>query len=180
MFSNALKIPKDRIAVLIGKHGEVKTELEEATGTKLIIDSTEGDVIIESEDSMQIFIVTDIIKAIARGFNPQIARLLLKQDYLFEIIDVSEYTKSKDSMQRLKGRVIGHDGKARGTIERSTETYISVYGKTICIIGRAEQAGFARKAIEMLLEGGTHTSIFKWLERKNVELKKKDLVDPGF
>jgi len=39
-----LKIPKERVAVLIGKNGEVKKELEEYTSAKIEIDSKEGDV----------------------------------------------------------------------------------------------------------------------------------------
>ena len=39
-YSNELKIPKERVAILIGKKGEVKKELEDRTKTKIIIDSS--------------------------------------------------------------------------------------------------------------------------------------------
>ena len=42
-----LKIPKDRIAVLIGKNGEVKREIEELTESRIEIDSKEGDVVFD-------------------------------------------------------------------------------------------------------------------------------------
>ena len=51
-----------------------------------------------------------------------------------------------------------------------TETYLSVYGKTISILGRPENVTTARKAIESLLAGSPHASVYKWLEKKRREL----------
>ena len=53
--------------------------------------------------------------AIARGFNPELSLLLLKPDYAFEIVQIKDYAKTKNSMLRLKGRVIGQEGKSRKT-----------------------------------------------------------------
>ena len=39
-YSNELKIPKERVAILIGKKGEAKKELEERTKTKIIVERT--------------------------------------------------------------------------------------------------------------------------------------------
>jgi ribosomal RNA assembly protein len=69
-------------------------------------------------------------------------------------------------MQRLKGRVIGAKGKARKAIEELTQTNISVYGKTIAIIGEIQNVGTARRAIESLLMGSMHATVFKWLEKQ--------------
>ena len=51
-FQYNIKIPKERIAVLIGKKGEVKKTLEGETGTKILVDSKEGDVIVQGEDAL--------------------------------------------------------------------------------------------------------------------------------
>ena len=129
-YSYELKISKDRLAVLIGKDGEVKKDLESATNTEITIDSREGDILVSGEDALGLYTAREIIKAIGRGYNPNIAKMLLKADYCFEIIVVSDFAgKSKDAIGRLKGRVIGRDGKSRKVIEELTETYISVYGK---------------------------------------------------
>ena len=173
-YSYELKIPKDRIAVLIGKSGDIKKKIETETHSKLHIDSKEGDIRISGEDSMGLFTAREIIKAIGRGFSPEISMLVLKSDYLLEIITISDYTgKSKNSSIRLKGRVIGADGKTRRFVEDATETYISVYGKTIGIIGEAEATMLARRAIESLLKGAPHSSVYKWLERKKKDLERK-------
>lgn len=173
-FSYELKIPKDRIAVIIGPKGATKKELQEQTRTKINVDSKEGDVQLIGRDSLALFALREVIKAIGRGFNPEIATLLLKQDYVLEVVDITEYNRQKTHIQRLRGRVIGADGKARVTLERLTETFIVVYGKTISIIGNTERSLLARRAVETLLEGSTHASVYKWLEKQGKQLRKKE------
>ncbi len=178
VFSYELRIPKSRVAVLIGKEGVIKRELEAATGTKLEIDSKEGDVFLSGKDALGLYTAREIIKAIGRGFNPEIAQLLLKQDYVFEMVYMQDYSgKSKDVMLRLKGRVIGKEGKSRKLIEELTEAYISVFGKTISMLGQPENVAAARHAIEALLRGSTHSSVYKWLEKRRRELKRRKLID---
>lgn len=172
-YSYELKIPLNRVAVLIGKSGSVKKEIESITKTSLDIDSKEGEVIVTGEDALGMFSAREVIKAIGRGFNPDFAQQLLKGDYVLEIVDVSEYTgKSKNKMLRMKGRVIGSEGKSRKMIEKLTETYISVFGKTIGIIGKAENVYMAKKAVDSLLSGSPHSNVYRWLERQRVKLKR--------
>ena len=177
-FSYEIKVPKSRIAVIIGKEGVVKKDLEECTNTKLNIDSKEGDIIITGEDALNLYSAREIIKAIGRGFNPELAKLLLKPDYGLEIIDLRDYIgKSLDAMIRVKGRVIGKDGKSRRIIEELTECHISVFGKTISIIGLPETASNARKAIESLLRGSTHANVYKFLEKKRRGMKRNSMTN---
>ncbi|MBI2656186.1 RNA-processing protein [Candidatus Woesearchaeota archaeon] len=176
-YSYELKVPRNRVAVIIGKNGSVKKELEEATKTKLSIDSKEGDVFVSGEDALGLYTAREIIKAIGRGFNPDIARLLLKPDYIFEVVDLSEFVKSKEAMLRLKGRVIGKDGKSRMLIEELTECNISVFGKTISVIGLPESSANARQAIESLLRGSTHANVYKWLEKRRRDLKRRAMIE---
>lgn len=177
-YSYELKVPKNRVAVIIGKEGSIKKEIEESTKTKLNIDSKEGDVFVSGEDALGLYTAREIIKAIGRGFNPEIARLLLKSDYVLEVVDISEYVgKSKEAMLRLKGRVIGKEGKSRRLIEELAECNISVFGKTISIIGLPESVSNARHAVESLLRGSTHANVYKWLERRRREFKRRSLME---
>lgn len=172
-FMYELKVPKDRVAVLIGKEGKVKKEIEEETKTKLEIDSKEGDVFLKGEDALGLYNAREVVQAIGRGFNPEIALLLLKPDYSFEVINIKDYAgKSKETELRLKGRVIGREGKSRKLIEELSESYVCVYGKTISIIGSPESAAIAKQAIGSLLRGSTHANVYKFLEKKRRELKK--------
>lgn len=172
-----LKIPEERVPILIGKNGKIKKELEELSKCKIDVDSKEGDIFIIGEDSLALFMVREIIHAIGRGFNPQIAKLLLKQDYVFELVNMNDFIKTKNDLIRLRGRVIGTDGKTRALIEELTETYVSVYGKTVGIIGEAENVPIAKRAIESLLRGSPHSNVYKWLEKQRRDLKRRKMMD---
>ncbi len=166
-----LKIPKERIAVLIGKEGDIKKKLEEETDTEINIDSKEGEVTVSGSDALDLLTAREIIKAVGRGFNPEIAMLLLKPDYGLEIISINDYAKTSNDAIRLKGRVIGKEGKARRIIEDMTGCSISVYGKTLAIIGESEKLAIARKAVDSLLKGSPHSRIYRWLERQRRQMR---------
>ncbi len=174
-FQYELKIPKDRVAVLIGKKGKIKKDIETATKTKLQIDSKEGDVFISGKDALSLFNAREVAKAVGRGFNPEIAMLLLKQDYALEIVDIEGYARTKNHLKRVKGRLIGTEGKARRTIETLTDCYLCVYGKTVSIIGNVENVILARRAVEGLLRGALHGNIYKWLEKRRKEIMQKEI-----
>ena len=176
-YSYELKIPQERVAVLIGKKGEVKKTIESDTKTQIKVDSLEGDIFVYGKDALGLYTAREVVRAIGRGFNPEIAKLLLKQDYVFEYIELNDYAgKSKNTLLRLKGRVIGKEGRSRMLIEELSEAYISVYGKSVSIIGTAESAAIAKRAVEALLKGSTHASVYKWLEQKRRELKRKRII----
>jgi len=179
-YSYDLRITKDRIAVLIGVKGETKNELEKATNCKINIDSKEGDVTITGKDAIGLFALREVIKAISRGFNPEIAKQLVKPDYVLEVISLNDYSKEQSHQLRLKGRVIGADGKSRNTLEALTNCSISVYGKTIAIIGNVEDIGNCKRSVETLLAGSPHANVYKWLERQKKLSKQNVMGEPGF
>ena len=80
------------------------------------------------------------------------------------------------SSDRLRGRIIGKDGRSREQIEHMTECDVSVFGKTVAIIGLPEHIKIARSAIDMLLQGLPHEMVFAFLERKRREMKQ-DMID---
>ncbi len=172
-FCYELKLPKERVAVLIGKKGSVKKEIEDETSTKIDIDSKEGDVVVSGKDALKLFSAREIIRAISRGINPGVAMQLLKQDFSLEIIPLMDYIKNKNHLPRIRGRLIGRDGKSRQTIERLTDTAICIYGKTVAIVGRVENVQIAHKALIQLIGGSRHATVFRWLERKRAELKRQ-------
>ncbi|MFT4343366.1 MAG: KH domain-containing protein [Candidatus Woesearchaeota archaeon] len=172
-YLNQVKIPLDRVAVLIGKDGETKEHIEKETSCSIDIDSKEGEVSIQGADPLKMFICGEITKAIGRGFNPEIAILLTKIDYVLEIISINEFAKTQNDVIRLRGRVIGKEGKSRKIIEDILEVHICIYGKTISIIGRGESVSLARRAVESLLNGSTHATVYKWLEKQRSMFKQK-------
>jgi ribosomal RNA assembly protein len=174
-FVYEIKVPKERIAVLIGKKGEVRRKIEDSMHVKMTIDSREGDVEIQGADALELYTTRDIIRSIARGFNPDIALLLLKQDYVFELIDMTRYVK-ENHLMRIKGRIIGKSGKAREVLEELTECYISVYGKSIGVIGEVESVRLCKRALESLVQGAPHAVVYKWLERRRKEIRARTML----
>lgn len=175
-----VKIPKERIGVLIGPDGNVKKEIAELSGVKLRVSSETGDVEIAltpgASDPTVIFRGKDIVTAIGRGFSPQHALRLLDDEVSLVVIDLRDYFgKSKADIQRTKGRIIGRNGKTRRTIEELTGANVSVYGHTVSIIGEAGQFEAARDAIEMLIQGRQHRTVYRFLHRKRMKLRKEAL-----
>ncbi len=172
-FTYELKAPKERVAVLIGKKGEVKRYIEEQTNCKLNIDSKEGDVIVSGKDGISLFTAKEIIRAISRGFVPEKAFLLLNQDYQLEVIDISDYAKNLD---RVKARIIGTGGKARKTMEDLTGCYISVYGKTISVLGEIEDLFNTAEAVKELVRGAPHRNVYSKLEKMKRRRKVEKII----
>jgi len=165
-----VKIPSERIGVLIGADGSTKRQIEERSGVTLRIDSESGSVTIDSSDSLSAMRASDVVKAIGRGFSPERAlRLLDDETLVFDLIDLSDMTQ-KD-IKRVKGRIIGKDGRTRELIEELLDVKISVYGKTVGTIGDPVRVQAARKAIEMLIEGAPHGTVYSYLEKKRREWK---------
>ncbi len=179
--STFTKIPKDRIGALIGEDGTVKADIEKKLGVELAIDSESGDVNIalspNVQDPSMLFRAQEVITAVGRGFSPDRAfRLVRDEDAALEVIDLREiFGRSESELQRVKGRIIGQEGKTRRIIEELTDAEISVHGHTVSIIADLDEMEIAREAVQMLLRGSQHSKVYNFLNRKRRDLKKKKL-----
>jgi ribosomal RNA assembly protein len=179
--SQLVKIPKERVGALIGPEGKTKKYIEDSLSIDLKIDSESGDVNIalagDAEDPSLFFRAKDVINAIGRGFSPEHAfRLIRNEDAVLDIIDLrTTFGRSESDIKRVKGRIIGMNGKTRRIIEELAETNLAVFGHTVSIIGEIEQAQVAREAIQMLVKGSMHSTVYRFLHRKRRDLKKKKL-----
>ncbi|MBX7076615.1 MAG: KH domain-containing protein [Methanobacteriaceae archaeon] len=174
-----LKIPSNRIGVLIGTNGETKEQIEKVTQTRLDIDGEDGTITIyptdDMEDQLGVWKTNHIVKAIGRGFNPQAALKLLDDDMYLEIIKLPLFVgKSKKALARYKGRIIGKEGKTRQIIVEMAEVDMAIYGKTVSIIGPLENVQVAKEAVEMILNGSRHKSVYGFLENKKQDMKMKE------
>ena len=175
-----VKIPKERIGILIGPEGKVKKYIEEKLEVKLEID-TEGSVNLvlseKAKDPSLLLKAKDVVTAIGRGFPPETAfRLIRNEDDIFDMIDLRLiFGRSESDIKRINGRIIGADGKTRKLIEELTEADVVVYGHTVGIIGSFEEADAARNAVQMIVEGCEHHTVYNYLQKKRTELKKQKL-----
>jgi ribosomal RNA assembly protein len=97
---------------------------------------------------------------------------------VLDIIDLREtFGKNERDIARLKGRVIGRNGKIRRLIEEMTSAQVSVYGHTISMLGEFETVTAAREAIELLLKGKQHSTVYKLLRKIKSESKKRETLE---
>jgi len=175
-FVKVVKVPRDRIGVLIGKNGDVKDMIEHTFGVRLEIDSSSGDARISTTDredaNINILKAVEFVDAIAKGFSPERARRLLDDESMLNVIDIKHYTgDSIKALERVKGRIIGREGKARKIIEELTDTYISVHGHYVGIIGKADNVKLATDAVTMIINGSMHSSVYDMLQRARSKIK---------
>lgn len=172
-----VRIPKERIGVLIGKKGSTKKKIEEITKTKIEVDSETGEVFISStektDDPLAVWKARDVVMAIGRGFSPKRAFRLFNEGEVLEIINLSDIIigNEKNALPRIRGRIIGRKGRTREIIEEMSGADISVYGKTVAIIGNPIQVEIAKTAIEKLAKGSPHGTVYKYLERRKKDLE---------
>jgi len=173
-----LKIPMDRVGVLIGHKGQTKKELEDKCDIKLNIDSKQGEVVIsedEENDPLSLIKVENIIKAIGRGFSPENAFMLLDDESDFFSFDLHDYVGKKEAhVRRLKSRVIGKEGKTRKVLEDLTESKISIYGHTVSIISDMMKMNILKKAVDMLLTGSKQATVYRFVETQMKELRRAE------
>jgi ribosomal RNA assembly protein len=173
-FEQTVRVPTDRLGALIGKGGETKRKLEDELGIQLAVDSKEGTVQVKAKltDTSDPLTAVRVVEAIGRGFSPHRARRLAAEGVALEVIDLRDHGgNNTNSLARIRGRIIGLRGKSRRVIEELTSCYLSVYGRTVSIIGEADEVVLASEAVKMLASGSQHRTVYDMLQKARTKKK---------
>ena len=177
------RIPEDRVGVLIGPGGSTRRTIAERTRSEVEVDAAEGEVRLASPDTdpLAALRARDIVLAIGRGFSPARALRLLRENTFLRVVDIKEATghREKAALRRIRSRVIGTRGRARERIEELSGCSVSVYGSTVALIGDEGQLERAGRAIELLLRGSEHSTVFHLLARLRREAAIAEAVEPA-
>lgn len=183
-YRETIKVPSERVGVIVGRNGRVRKRIEELTNVKIDVDSAGVVTIIRSadtDDPVLAWKAKDIVRAMARGFSPKRALFLVDEDMRLVVISLRDIVGSSPSqLKRVAGRIIGENGRTRRLIEQITETKISVYGKTVSLIGTNPGLDYAQRAVDMLIQGAPHGVVYSQLERmrRDMNRQRAELWEP--
>jgi ribosomal RNA assembly protein len=153
--------------------------LEKRSGIRIEVDNEEGNVFIKDDkaaDPLMSLKLADAIKAIGRGINPEKALRLFQDDEFFETVDIKEFAGGRSNqLARMRGRLIGTGGKTRALIEDLTGVEMCVYGNTVALIGNSVNLPVAKHAIEMILNGSEHSTVYRYLEGQRPMLRISEM-----
>ena len=175
------RVPKNRIAVLIGKGGQTRKMLEEASGAKLDIDSKTGEVMAEWEEEPDPVLrmkMPDVVLAIGRGLAPSRAVQLIQDDIFLRMYDIREWVgRQPNQTRRMRSRLIGRNGRIRSLIEEISNCEMAIHGSTVLVIGDQDGVALAAPAIEGILRGSEHSTVLHGLEqdRKRLKIQSRQL-----
>jgi ribosomal RNA assembly protein len=161
-------LEKDRISVFIGKEGSMKKKISEYFNAEIDVDSKNGEVLVESQNAVDAFVLAQVVQAINYGHNPENTLKLEDENMVFDILDVKQMVKDHLRLKVVMGRIIGKEGSTRKAIEEITKCHIAVKDHYVTIIGAFENVGLVHEALDMLIKGGSHKSFYGYLERNKV------------
>lgn len=120
------------------------------------------------------YIAEKVFKALDFGFPMSIALLIKTQDFMFEEINIKDYTRSK-VLGRVRARIIGKNGKALRTLSSLTQCYFELKDNAIGIVGDPENIKTAQDGLVSLIQGAKHSNVYSYLEKH----QPKEVVDFG-
>jgi ribosomal RNA assembly protein len=161
------KIISEKIARIIKSKGNLEKELN------VTIDINGNEITISGEPEDE-YIAERVIEALDFGFPFANALEIKKEDILFEILNIKECTTQKN-FERVRGRVIGKDGKALKTISSLSDCHIELSGNKVGIIGNCENIRTVEEACKLLIKGTKHANVYAYLEKHRIE----PIVDLG-
>ena len=174
-----VRIPEERVAVLIGKKGSTKKLIERIGECNLLIDSETGIVEVQGRgDPLKSVITNSVIQAIGRGFNPEKALLLYQENFQLAVISLRDFANpGSKRISQIKARLIGTSGRTRQIVEELTTTAISIYGDTVSIIGDYVSMEFAKEAVTMLINGSKQRTVYTYLERNARDMRIRKIEE---
>lgn len=150
--------------IIIEKLGIIlknKAKLEKELGIKI---ENRGKEIYISGSPEEEYTAEKIIEALDFGFPLSDALEIKRDNFTFEILNIKECTSQKN-FERIRGRIIGKNGKALKTISNLSGCSIELSGNKLGIIGNCENLRNTEEACKLLIKGTKHANVYAYLEK---------------
>jgi len=145
-----------------------KERLEEELEVKITTKEKEVFVDGKAEDE---YVAEMVIEALDFGFPFSTAFLIKRQDFVFEKLNIKDFTKRKD-LSKVRARIIGKDGKVLRTLSNLTNCFFELKDNQIGIIGLPEEIKIAQNSWVSIIQGSKHANVYNFLEKhKPVEIE---------
>lgn len=141
-----------------------KKKLEEILTVK--ITARKGEISIEGSAEDE-YTAEKVIEAIDFGFSISTALLIKTEDFLFEILDIKDYTHRKD-FGTIRARIIGKNGKTLKTLNTLTECFFELKDNDVGIIGAPECIKNGQDGIILIVQGSKQANVYTFLEKHRI------------
>ena len=158
-------MPKKIICEKIARIIKGKKKLEKELNVKLLIHGKEVEIEGEPEDE---YVAEKVIDALEFGFPFSVAILIREEDYMFETLNIKDYTRRKD-MKVIKARIIGKKGRTLATFSELTKCFFELKENKIGIIGGLGHIKNAQDAMIYLIQGSKQSNVYGFLEKHQPE-----------
>ena len=148
-----------------------KKRLERELDVKI---TNKGHNVFVDGDADKEFLSLEVLGAINAGFSGDRALELKQDDFMLQVIHIKDLTNRTD-LERVRGRIIGTDGRTLKTLQKLTNCDLAVNDNEIGLIGPAVEMEDAIQSIESLIHGSKQGNVYGRLERQR---KKKGRDDP--
>ena len=115
-----------------------------------------------------------VLQALDLGFGFSDAVSIKEKELEFDIFHIKDYAR-RGNIEKVRGRIIGKNGRALATLSELTKCSLEIKGNTIGIIGDPEEIKPAIDAVIHLIQGAKHANVYKGLEKR----KEKPILDWG-
>jgi ribosomal RNA assembly protein len=148
-----------------------KKRIQKELGIKL---TNQGKNIFIDGETDKEFLAIEVLQAINAGFSGDRALELKQDDFMLQTVHIKDITQRND-LERVRGRVIGTDGRTLKTLQKLTNCDLAMNGNEIGIIGPALEMEDAVQSVTSLINGSKQGHVYGRLERQR---KKKGDDDP--
>ncbi len=147
------------------KISKYKKKLEAQLNVKVFAKEKEIFVVGNAEDE---FIAEKVVEALLFGFPLEVALLIKNEDFLFQILNIKEYTHRKD-LETIRARIIGKEGRTLRTLAQLTDCHFELKGNNLGIIGAADYIKNSQEAAIAIIQGSKQANVYNFLEKHQVE-----------